>query len=99
MPQIGATAATGSGVEGESETRAAPVVWGEYVEAMRNEILDLGVEPVLGVACRAAVDQNYRSKTLAGRSVEPPMYFQAVDGGPAEIFGRDERLHARGHAS
>ena len=85
-------------LEGEPEARAAPVVRGEHVEAARNEVLDLGVEPVFGVAGRAAVDQNYRSKALAGRSVEPTLYLQAVDGPPAEVFGRDERLHALGHA-
>ena len=51
-------------LEREPEPRAAPVVRREHVEAARDEVLDLGVEPVLGVAGRAAVDQDYGPNAL-----------------------------------
>src|SRR5918995_2351587 len=42
-------------LERETEPRAAPEVRRQHVEAPRGQVLDLGVEPVFGVACRAAV--------------------------------------------
>ena len=78
--------------KGEPEPRAAPVVRRQHVEAPRGEVLDLGVEPVFGVAGRAAVDQDDGSKLLPTRTVEPTLYFHAVDGPPAEVFGGDEPL-------
>src|SRR5215207_8178259 len=79
-------------LEREAETRAAPVVRRQHVEAPRGQVLDLGVEPVFGMACRAAVDQHDGSKLLAGCAVEPTLYLYAVDRPPAEVFGGDEPL-------
>ena len=78
--------------KGETEPRAAPVVRHQHVEAPRGQVLDLGVEPVFGMACRAAVDQDDGSKLLAGCTVEPTLYLYAVDRSPAEVFGGDELL-------
>src|SRR5215207_1411555 len=79
-------------LEGEPEPRAAPVVRRQHVEAARGKVLDLGVESILGVAGRAAVDQDDSSKFLATCSVEPTLYLHAVDRPPAEVFGGDEPL-------
>src|ERR671920_284855 len=53
-------------LEREPEPRAAPVVRRQHIEAPRGQVLDLGVEPVFAMACRAAVDQHDGSKLLAG---------------------------------
>src|SRR5918998_1546358 len=79
-------------LERETEPRAAPVVRRQHVEAPRGQVLDLGVEPVFGVASRAAVDQHDGSKLLAGCTVEPTLYLYAVHRPPAEVFGGDEPL-------
>src|SRR5215204_372862 len=86
-------------LEREAETRAAPVVRRQHVEAPRGQVLDLGVEPVFGMACRAAVDQDDGSKLLAGCTVEPTLYLYAVDRSPAEVFGGDEPLRTYASSS
>src|SRR5918995_1902865 len=79
-------------LERETEPRAAPVVRRQHVEAPRGKVLDLGVEPVFGVACRAAVNQDDGSEFLATCSVEPTLNLHAVDRPPSEVFGGDEPL-------
>src|ERR687889_1973277 len=79
-------------LERETEPCATPVVQRHNVEAARGKVLDLGVEPVFGVARRAAVNQDDCSEFLATCSVEPTLNLHAVDRTPAEVFGGDEPL-------
>ncbi len=76
-------------LERQPETGAPPIVGGQHIEAARDEVLDLGVEPVLAVARGAAVDHYDGPGVAARRAVEPPLHLQTVHRPPGEVLRRD----------
>jgi hypothetical protein len=83
-------------LERQPEPGTAAVVRCEHVEAPRDEVLDLGVEPVLGVARRAAVYQHHRPHALPRSPVQPPLHLQPVHRTPPEVLSRHQPLRADG---
>src|SRR5215211_1037893 len=77
-------------LELEPEAGAPPVVRSQHVEAARDEVLDLGVEPVLGTARGTAVHQHDRPGAASRRPVQPSLHLQSVHRPPGEVLRRDQ---------
>src|SRR5918997_4038807 len=85
-------------LELQPEPGAPPVVGGQHVEAPREEVLDLGVEPVLGVARRPAVDEQDGADAVPRCPVEPPLHLETVHRPPGKVLSRDQPLRVERNA-
>src|SRR5918995_6551205 len=82
-------------LEREPEPSAPPVVRGQHVETPREEVLDLGVEPVLSVVRGSAVDQYDCPCAPPRRPVQPPLHLEPVHRVPGEVLRGNELLRSQ----